>query len=186
MGASVAVCSSLQCAPNAAEDVYEESRRGQCVCQWVREIFWVARPVRIAQEAVSCHIVAGTWAAIEILTAGGAYFNDPGFPLHLAAVENFLLKTLKEKGVSIDDVITAFAADQLATNEEQKNPFFMFLAGRKADALALTTKECPSREAPSVGLPQEWAWERMDVETKARSSMYWDCIFMANLLESAK
>jgi hypothetical protein len=27
-GASIAVCSSLQCAPNAAENVYEESRRG--------------------------------------------------------------------------------------------------------------------------------------------------------------
>jgi hypothetical protein len=25
-------CSSLQCAPNAAEDVYEESRRSQRVC----------------------------------------------------------------------------------------------------------------------------------------------------------
>ena len=31
-GPSVAVSSSLQGAPNAAEDVYEESRQGQCVC----------------------------------------------------------------------------------------------------------------------------------------------------------
>jgi hypothetical protein len=124
----------------------------------------------------------------QLLGAGGSYFNDADYPLHLAAVQVFLLKELGDVGGIIDDSAENFV------KREPLNPFFSYLAGYKSgrddmaliaqyrsSARKLTLEECPTSR-PSQGEPQEWAWERQGIDKRWLRSIYWDCIFMANLL----
>jgi hypothetical protein len=113
----------------------------------------------------------------NLLSAGASRFNEPDYPLHLAAVQVFLL-TIVEK----PDPLLTSAARTLA-DRDKLNPFFAYLAGDLDKARSLTLSECPTAAAPSMGEPQEWAWERASSEKRWLRSMYWDCIFMANLLK---
>jgi hypothetical protein len=119
----------------------------------------------------------------ELSSLAASYFNEANFPLHLAAVQIFLF----QKSSAEDPVILHEAARHLAEDREPENPFFQYLAGNKSRALELTLKECPTRGKPSLpptpSNPQQWSWERPDGEKAWLHSMYWDCIFMANLLQ---
>lgn len=112
----------------------------------------------------------------EMYATGSALVNDPGFPMHLAAVDLFLLTKL-----NADPNIIKLAA-QILVVREPKNPFFQFLAGAPAaDVTDLVLDLCPSPEKPSARRFQ-WAWEREASEEAWLDSMYWDCIFMGRLL----
>jgi hypothetical protein len=113
----------------------------------------------------------------QLLTLGGSYWNDPGFPEHLASVQNFLLRKLGQS-----DGVLGIASDELQ-RKRPLNPFFNYMASKMAEARSLTATECPKQGQPSVGEPQEWSWECADVPKAARSSMYWDCIFMDDRLK---
>ncbi|WP_146006746.1 hypothetical protein [Bradyrhizobium forestalis] len=104
-----------------------------------------------------------------------AVANSPGFPLHLAAVELLLARTLGIKNPSLD------AAGQTLATKQNQNPFFQYLAqgatpGVANQILAL----CPSPTNPS-GNRSQWAWERDQRDQAWKDSMYWDCIFVGKM-----
>jgi hypothetical protein len=71
---------------------------------------------------------------------------------------------------------------QVLRDREPENPFFAYLAeGQSAHVTNLVLAKCPSPDRPSRKLFQ-WSWERTDGEQAWRDSMYWDCIFMGQLL----
>lgn len=113
----------------------------------------------------------------NILSAGASRFNEPDYPLHLAAAQLFLLTKIEKP-----DPLLTIAAQTLA-DRDKLNPFFAYLAGDLDKARSLTLSECPTAAVPSTGEPQEWAWERDSNDKRWLRSMYWDCIFMANLLK---
>ena len=112
------------------------------------------------------------------LSVASSFFNDENYPLHLAAVQVFLLQKMGEG----DDPLVLTSAHKVA-NREPKNAFFAFLAtGTKtSDARDLLLSACPSPNAPSSARIQ-WAWERPDSEKAWLQSMYWDCIFVGKLI----
>lgn len=130
-------------------------------------------------DAVAAIVKSAGLSLPDLLSAGGSHFNDADYPLHLASVQIFLLKRLGDKSIILNE-----ASNNLA-EREKVNPFFNYLADRLPHAQESTLTECPTKENPSKGEPQEWAWERPDSSKKWLSSMYWDCIFMANLLQPA-
>jgi hypothetical protein len=114
---------------------------------------------------------------IDQLSAGAALVNDVGYPMHLAAIEIYLVEL---NGLASE--ASRFGAQFLALREPQ-NPFFRFLAeGKTQRVIDLVLSVCPSPSAPSLSKTQ-WAWERAASEKAWQNSMYWDCIFMANLLK---
>ena len=110
------------------------------------------------------------------LAFGGALINDPGFPMHLAAAEIFLIDKLGQTSIYSRAGSIALAV------REPKNPFFLYLAeGPTTKVKELTLKLCPAvGETPHE--QHQWAWEREASEKAWEKSMYWDCIFMGKLL----
>lgn len=110
------------------------------------------------------------------LAFGGALVNEPGFPMHLAGAEIFLIDKLGQTSVHSRAGAIALAV------REPKNPFFLYLAeGPTAKVKELTLKLCPKKgEAPHE--LHQWAWEREAAEAAWKDSMYWECIFMGKLL----
>jgi hypothetical protein len=97
--------------------------------------------------------------------------------MHLAAVEIFLLEL---SGLASQS--TRLGAQFLALREP-RNPFFVFLAeGKTQRVINLVLDLCPSPQKPSLDKTQ-WAWERAASDQAWLHSMYWDCIFMGNLLK---
>src|SRR4029077_11558445 len=76
MRESVAVCRPKQGTPNAAEDVYEGSGRGQCVCWSLCEIFWTARTVKTLGHGKRC---------VEVCDGG-----HPRWVISFEAVRSFM------------------------------------------------------------------------------------------------
>lgn len=110
------------------------------------------------------------------LAAADGLFNQPGYPMHLAAVQIFLLER-----IGLTSVYTRTGAAMLALRD-MKNPFFLFLSeGPTERVRELVLEQCPSPGRPSVQRSQ-WSWERSSGEAAWRNSMYWDCIFMGHLL----
>jgi len=110
------------------------------------------------------------------LSVASSYLNSDNYPLHLAAVQILLLQRMGER----DDALVRAAATHL-NEREARNAFFAFLAGKKtgpSGASELLSTECPATSDRS-----QWAWERPDSEKAWEKSMYWDCIFVARLLE---
>jgi hypothetical protein len=102
--------------------------------------------------------------------------NQVGFPLHLAAVGLLLARTL-----GIKDPLLDMAGQTLATRQNQ-NPFFQYLAtGATPGTITALLKLCPNPDRPSNGRNQ-WSWERDQTSSAWLDSMYWDCIFLGNLL----
>jgi len=111
----------------------------------------------------------------DIIASINARFNKDGFSRHLAAVELFILKKYGFDNGTLNETAKKLAA------KESKNPFFYFVAyGNKPPMLDLILGECPSEKHPSKKRFQ-WSWERDDKEKAWIESMYWDCIFVANL-----
>ena len=139
------------------------------------------RKINICSGAIFFDQIAAAVKSIgiplpELLSLGGSYWNDPGFPQHLASVQNFLLKRLGHA----TGAFVQIGSDELA-KKSPLNPFFKYMANKLPEARQLLT-QCPTLGHPSEGEPQQWSWERADVAQAAHSSMYWDCIFMADLL----
>jgi hypothetical protein len=113
---------------------------------------------------------------LDTLAVGAAVLNDSGFPLHLVGVRIWLLERMGHASQS-----TRLAASILSFREP-RNPFFLYLVtGKSQKVRDLVMKLCPSPDSPSRERSQ-WAWERTDSAEAWKDSMYWDCIFMANLL----
>jgi hypothetical protein len=126
--------------------------------------------------------VSNPVSALDISAWGGAYFNSEDFPLHLNGTQIYILQKL---GHSTDPLIIE-AAEQLNTREP-KNAFFAFLTGKKSGpgSASELLGNCPKIGEPRTDRTQ-WAWERPDGQEAWKHSMYWDCIFVANLLSCWK
>ncbi|MCP8631836.1 hypothetical protein NMG10_00665 [Pseudomonas mosselii] len=110
------------------------------------------------------------------LAFGGALVNEPGFPMHLAGAEIFMIDKLGKTSIYSRAGALALAV------REPKNPFFLYLAeGPTEKVKELTLKVCPAAGETPHELHQ-WAWEREAAESAWADSMYWDCIFMGKLL----
>ncbi|TPJ42889.1 hypothetical protein [Mesorhizobium sp. B2-7-1] len=112
----------------------------------------------------------------ELLALGAAGVNETDYPLHLAAVEIFILQRMGDTSPYVK-----FGGDVLASRDNN-NPFFRYLSeGPTEQVKLLTLLECPSPELPS-NRKNQWSWERPSSQMAFRDSMYWDCIFMGRLL----
>lgn len=115
----------------------------------------------------------------DFLLASAAV-NDPGFPQHLAAVHILLAQRL-----GVDTTKASQAAAILATRTTD-NPFFAFLNEGAAQAVitaALAT--CPAPDRLSTNRFQ-WTWERVAKSNSWTESMYWECIFLGDLLRAPR
>jgi hypothetical protein len=112
------------------------------------------------------------WGDDTIIQASS--YGPKGFGLHLVASELMLrreLNTWTSKNAS--------AASTLASRQPE-NPFFEYVSnGATKRAAALTLKYCPASKQYDS---HQWSWQREDAEQAWKSSMGWECIFMANLL----
>jgi len=127
--------------------------------------------------------------SVPTQVCASAVVNQVGFPLHLAAVGLLLARTLDIKDPLLDD-----AGQTLAARQDQ-NPFFQYLSpgattlcpnvglspSPKPDVVTELLKLCPNPKRPSAGRNQ-WSWERDQTSNAWLDSMYWDCIFLGNLL----
>ena len=92
---------------------------------------------------------------------------------HLAAAAILLLKKY-----NIPDPALNLAAGNLWARGHD-NAFFAFLAGDPSDKVNdLIGNACPY--LPNSGRFQ-WVWERSVIADESPNTMYWDCIFAANL-----
>jgi hypothetical protein len=104
--------------------------------------------------------------------------NQSGFPLHLAAVELLLARTLKTQDPNND----VDKAGTILVTKQDQNPFFQYLANQPfPQVTAQLLKLCPDPTRPSNGRNQ-WSWERDQKDKAWLESMYWDCIFLGELL----
>jgi len=99
-------------------------------------------------------------------------FTPKGFQTHLKAVTALIMAIQTGKR----DV--GFGKKLLA--REPNNPFFMWLAGKTDEALALSRSLKKQYEA-SPGRGTQWSWQRTDSENAWKDSMEWDFLFIEKL-----
>lgn len=151
-------------------------RLGNCAELEVVGAF-LKEPVRICRDVLKAYgmNVDNFVYPTALLAAGAAAVNEKDYPLHLAAVQIFLLKR-----AGIDTGL----GGQILELRDNRNPFFVFLAeGPTARVRELLLKECPTQATPSASRSQ-WSWERPSSDEPWKNSMYWDCIFVGRLLGS--
>lgn len=110
-----------------------------------------------------------------------AEFNKPGYSLHLAGVEIFLLRNLGVADPRLDE-----SAHRLAVRQPL-NPFFQYLANGPTAPIVrkLLLEECPADEASSnSSAKSEWAWERDDAQQAWKRASLWDCLFIGKLISN--
>jgi hypothetical protein len=120
--------------------------------------------------------------AITITTANasGAVIADDDQGRHLAAATALILQTLHP-----DPRIKAIGATLLAKGAE--NPFFQYLAEERGSPFVLQSiiNKCPDTnfDKTNASPHEQWIWERADNTSPAPKlqTMYWDCIFIANI-----
>ncbi len=105
--------------------------------------------------------------------------TDPGYQLHLHAAD-LLVKRVTGQGVT-----SSLAAALVA--KQPDNAFFRWLAGQEAQAIAadVLARWCIFDSVDDFRPDQQndWIWQRDTAEAGlAETTMAWDCLFMANLL----
>src|SRR5262249_4629625 len=115
--------------------------------------------------------------------------NDPGFARHGVAVDIYILQRF---GVVPRPGLLAAAQDLASIDrkcpesakspESVCNPFFYYVAYCADDTfldkvLKLRTSKADDRPHALY----QWAWEREDVPKEVQKTMYWDCLFAAQL-----
>jgi hypothetical protein len=111
----------------------------------------------------------------DFLLAAAAV-NDPGFPQHLVGVDILLARKLS---VDIDKVNQAATVLFARTKD---NPFFQYLTdGATSTVTTAMLSACPAPDRPSTNRFQ-WTWERVAKPNSWTESMYWECIFLGDLL----
>lgn len=117
-------------------------------------------------------------SALRVATINAA-FNKTSEARHLAGVELLVLKKINP----VDARIAAAALPLLL--KSPKNPFNFYLTegARKPGMLAAILDKCPAVDFDpnNIAEREQWSWEREDSENTMKSTMFWDCIFAANL-----
>ncbi|UUO32541.1 MULTISPECIES: hypothetical protein [Bradyrhizobium] len=137
-----------------------------------------AEEIRI-QVATYARAMAGSASLVVTINA---LVNDPGPPQWDAAVEVLLLK--KFVGLNVPGFSEAATA---LTLKQPQNPFFEYAAHGPTDRmLGQILSKCPAPENDPPHPRFQWAWERTDDEKPPpwESTMYWDCLAVANFYKN--
>lgn len=112
------------------------------------------------------------------IAAIDANLNRPGYSQHLVAVSLWVLKAAGTTDPRLAE------ASQRLSQRAPDNAFFRFLS--EGPTLAVRQKvleRCPAAATVLVQPLRQWQWEREEADQAWRSSAYWDCLFMARLLQ---
>jgi hypothetical protein len=139
-----------------------------------------------AREKVETLVRVNSHAA-EFIAFVGAYVDKSGAARQDVAYSVYLLK--KYGGLTTHDAANAAA---VVASKEHENAFFEYVAhGPTPKMLSqIIGFKCPSQAADKPHLRLQWIWEREDRETDPgkpqpwTQTMYWDCLFAANLYKS--
>ncbi|MGZ4924649.1 MAG: hypothetical protein ACXV5H_11965 [Halobacteriota archaeon] len=119
---------------------------------------------------------AGYGPAIEDI---GSRVNKPGFSQHLGGVSILLMRLMGQTDSRINT-----AAAQLA----EKNPgnaFYSYLKeGKTENVRREILARCPSPTTVLKPPLRQWQWERENLDKAWEQSCYWDCIFMARMVNN--
>jgi hypothetical protein len=105
--------------------------------------------------------------------------NEPGYSRHNVGVTAFLL--LKYGGVNAP---TIYSAAEKVAAVESENPFFEYVVrGPNDRMLRQILTKCRLTDDGQPHPRFQWIWERRDKDKSdpAAQTMYWDCLFVANL-----
>lgn len=130
-----------------------------------------------------------------------AHQNDDGFPEHLTASSILLVRMMGRDDDHIERAAKLLSCDKTGLSlverssldpgtckkEVPANPFFAYLVNGPSDQLVdAVIAACPAPDRkPDAGASVDWMWEKAASDRTWHRSMYWDCIFMANLLLGA-
>ncbi len=119
--------------------------------------------------------LSGYGPAIENI---GAHVNKPGYSQHLVAVSILLMRMMGQKDLRIEE------AAKLLADKNPKNAFFVFLnEGATPKVRSLVLEKCPAQASLPAPPLDQWQWEREEADSAWMHSCYWDCIFMARLMQ---
>jgi len=112
----------------------------------------------------------------SLSSAIGALVNKPGYSQHLVGVNVLLLQLMGGSNFLSED------AAYLLAKKNPGNAFYSYLnkAGREQ-----VTKQILARCPPSHPLTpplSQWQWERANSDEAWKKSCYWDCVFMAEMI----
>jgi hypothetical protein len=121
-------------------------------------------------------------ANFDALTNGiGSTDDDAASGRHLAGAIVYLLAKLKVGGIPPEGPANLL-------RQEPNNPFFEYLVnGSSARMLSLILDQCPDLDFDPDQTKHnrsQWSWERQDSKLAAQETMYWDCIFIADLYKN--
>lgn len=139
-------------------------------------------PLASLRTKLHAQVVLSTQMA-QIKVSVGALVNEPGFSRHNALVR---VLTLEDMGLGRP---WTNAISRRVAGWEPQNPFFEFVAHRTERSDRLLTKilnACPDAESDPGNARNQWAWERSTSEAAWVNTMYWDCIFVAELYKSGE
>jgi hypothetical protein len=109
---------------------------------------------------------------------GAAAVETPGCPQHLVGVDIFLARGLH------NDIDKINAAAAVLVGRTSDNPFFQYLNSGVTQAVVTSIlSTCPAPDRQSRNRFQ-WTWERVAKPDSWTESMYWECIFLGDLLHS--
>jgi hypothetical protein len=113
------------------------------------------------------------------INATGAVASDDDQARHLAAAATLVLATLQPRDPRIKDIGKILLAKGF------ENSLFHFLAEGLGSPLMLAKlmARCPDPDfdKQNIHAHEQWIWERADALNRQDETMYWDCIFAANL-----
>jgi hypothetical protein len=127
----------------------------------------------------AAYVAASSLVTANALVAGASLSAPQAAQAHhLAATAILVLRKFQ-----MPDPALAVAAAKLAS-QGTDNPYFEFLArGQSSRMHDLVMNECiydPAAHQPKF----QWSWERDVSADAAKQTMLWDCIFIADLLQS--
>jgi hypothetical protein len=157
----------------------------------LNEVRKAAEKLDDVREKIETFARASTHAA-DFIAFVGSYVNKSGAARQDVAYSVYLLK--KYGGFTTPD---AANAAEVVAKKERDNAFFEYVAHGPtqrmlSQILSDNPNRCPSQASDKLWphLRTQWIWEREDRETEPgkpqpwEQTMYWDCLFAANLYKS--
>lgn len=109
-----------------------------------------------------------------------AKINRPGYSQHLVAVSVHLMRMMGQNDTRIGNAVQTLA------EKEPRNAYFRYLNEGATPAVnSLVLEKCPAPDRLPKPPLHQWQWEREEADRAWEHSIYWDCIFMANLMRSS-
>ena len=126
-----------------------------------------------------------------------ARMNDEGYSEHIVGVGILLMRLMGREHPDLAEAAAILNCEKPANllervtldpracaSKSPENAFFLFLRDGVTDQVRQSVLDrCPAPERmPVPADTRDWIWQRHNDDLSWRTSMYWDCIFMARLL----